>query len=169
MRRRLITGTFAAGAALAATLTLAAPANAVPADKLQVMSNWSQTSASSQNAFLSARAHQGDWAAYNFNWSTDVCSDSPDNPFGFPFANGCIRHDFNYRNYKAMGQFDANKARIDNALYADLKRACANYSGATKSSCLATAWTYYHAVDIFGVSAADVNAKTGKLKSATAR
>lgn len=168
MRRRLITGTLAAGAALAATLTMAAPANAVPSDKLQVMSAWSQTSASSQNAFLSARGHQGDYAAYNFDWSTDKCSSSPDNPFGFPFENGCIRHDFNYRNYKAMGQFDANKARIDNALYADLKRVCSNYSGATKSSCDALAWTYYHAVDIFGVSAADVNAKTGKLKSPAA-
>jgi hypothetical protein len=165
----MLTGTLAAGAALAATLTLAAPANAVPADKLSVMSSWSQTSASSQNAFLYARAHRSNWSAYNFDWSTDVCSSSPDNPFGFPFANGCIRHDFNYRNYKAMGRFDANKARIDSALYADLKRACNNYGGATKSACLGTAWTYYHAVDIFGVSAADVNPTTGKVINRTAR
>jgi hypothetical protein len=49
------------------------------------------------------------------DWSTDSCSSSPDNPFGFPFDPACQRHDFGYRNYKAQGRFsDANKLRIDN-------------------------------------------------------
>lgn len=159
MRRQLITGLSAAGFALAVTAALATPAQAAPADKLQVMSHWTQTSASSQNAFLSARANQGKWAAYGFNWSTDKCSSSPDNPFGFPFERSCIRHDFGYRNYKAMGRFDANKSRIDSAFYADLKRVCNGYSGATKTSCNGLAWTYYQAVSVFGVSAADASAK----------
>ncbi len=32
------------------------------------------------------------------------------------------RHDFGYRSYKAAGQFDANKSRLDSAFYEDLKR-----------------------------------------------
>ncbi|AXK36476.1 hypothetical protein DVA86_31780 [Streptomyces armeniacus] len=160
MRRRLITGLSSAAIALATTAALAAPANA--ADKLQVMSDWSQTSASSQQAFLNARANQGDWSEYGFDWSTDKCSSSPDNPFGFPFENACIRHDFGYRNYKAVGQFDANKSRLDSAFYEDLKRVCNGYSGAQKTACDGLAWTYYQAVSAVGVAPADTAAKTGK-------
>ena len=152
MRRASIIGMSVATSA-AAVVALAAPANA--ATKLQLMSSWSQTSAASSSAFHNARAHSGDYAAYGFNWSTDKCSSSPDNPFGFPFENSCIRHDFGYRNYKAEGIFSSNKSRIDSAFYADMKRVCNNYSGATKTSCDGTAWTYYQAVSIFGVSAAD--------------
>jgi hypothetical protein len=137
-------------AALLAVVASASTASADPADKPQVLSSWTQTGASSQNAFLAARGHQGDYAAYNFDWSTDKCSSSPDNPFGFPFENGCIRHDFGYRNYKAMGTFSANKARLDSALYEDLKRVCTRYSGATKVSCDGLAWTYYQAVKVVG-------------------
>ncbi|GGO54744.1 MULTISPECIES: phospholipase [Streptomyces] len=154
MRRRLT-----ALAVSAASLTLgigvaAAPASAVPADKAQVLSRWTQTDAGSYNTWSSARANQGAWSAYKFNWSTDYCSSSPDNPFGFPFEKSCARHDFGYRNYKEMGTFDANKARIDSAFYADLKRVCSAYSGAKKVSCDALAWTYYQAVDKLGRSAA---------------
>ncbi|SCK40134.1 phospholipase A2 [Streptomyces sp. WMMB 714] len=150
MRRRLTSGLVVSSAALLAVMGSATTAVADPADKPQVLSSWTQTSASSQNAFLAARANQGNWAAYNFDWSTDVCSSSPDNPFGFPFENGCIRHDFGYRNYKAQGTFEANKARVDSAFYEDLKRVCAGYSGATKASCDALAWTYYQAVKVLG-------------------
>ena len=140
-------------ASFIATLTLvgtATAASAAPADKPQVLASWTQTSASSQNAWIAANANQGAWAAYGFDWSTDLCSNSPDNPFGFPFEQSCARHDFGYRNYKAMGTFDANKSRLDSAFYEDLKRVCNRYSGATKSSCNATAWTYYQAVSVFG-------------------
>lgn len=169
MRRRLILGMSAATTAIAASVALASPANAAPADMLQVMSSWSQTSASSQQAFLYARAHQGDWAAYGFDWGTDKCSSSPDNPFGFPFENSCVRHDFGYRNYKAVGRFDANKSRIDSAFYADMKRVCARYSGGTANACNSTAWTYYQAVKVFGISAADAPAKAGKFPQAASR
>ncbi len=96
------------------------------------------------------RANQTAWSAYAFDWSTDYCSDSPDNPFGFPFATSCARHDFGYRNYKAANAFDANKSRLDSAFYEDLKRVCAGYSGATATTCDSTAWTYYQAVKVFG-------------------
>ncbi|MFF7969643.1 phospholipase [Streptomyces sp. NPDC007903] len=157
MRRPHAVSLAAAGAVLAlpAVLVLASDASAAPADKPQVLSSWTQTSAASYNAWVSARGNQGAWAAYGFDWSTDYCSSSPDNPFGFPFQTACARHDFGYRNYKAAGTFSANKSRIDSAFYEDLKRVCNNYSGATKTSCDSTAWTYYHAVDIFGLKGAD--------------
>ncbi|MER5731770.1 phospholipase [Streptomyces sp. NPDC002138] len=151
MRRRL---TAALVPATAALLVFAGPASAAPADKPQVLSSWTQTSAASYNAWLSARNNRTPWAAYGFDWSTDYCSSSPDNPFGFPFATACARHDFGYRNHKAAGIFPANKSRLDDALYADLKRVCAAYSGVKKASCDSTAWTYYQAVKAFGNSPA---------------
>ncbi|MFC9058245.1 phospholipase [Streptomyces sp. NPDC057074] len=153
MRRR-ITAAALTSAALALCATVSAPASAAPADKAQVLASWTQTSASSYNAWTAARANQGAWSAYGFNWSTDYCSTSPDNPFGFPFKTSCARHDFGYRNYKEAGTFTANKARVDSAFYADLKRVCAAYSGAQRTSCDATAWTYYQAVDKLGSPAA---------------
>ncbi|MFE7465185.1 phospholipase [Streptomyces sp. NPDC057499] len=154
MRRRLSALTVSAASLTLAIGAAAAPASAVPADKANVLSSWTQTDAGSYNAWVAARANQGAWSAYQFNWSTDYCSSSPDNPFGFPFQTSCARHDFGYRNYKEAGTFDANKARVDNAFYADLKRVCAVYGGAKKTACDATAWTYYQAVDKLGRSAA---------------
>ncbi|GAA2046905.1 phospholipase [Streptomyces carpaticus] len=150
LRQRLATGFTALALALGAVAVSAAPASAAPADKPQVLSSWTQTSAASYNSWLSARNNQAGWSAYGFDWSTDYCSWSPDNPFGFPFELSCARHDFGYRNYKAQGTFAANKARLDNAFHEDLKRVCARYSGATKTSCDGLAWTYYQAVRAFG-------------------
>jgi hypothetical protein len=154
MRRRFALPLVSAVLALPAALIPAGSAAAAPADKLQVLSSWTQTSATSYNAWAAARANQGAWSAYGFNWTTDYCSTSPDNPFGFPFRMSCARHDFGYRNYKAAGGFDANKSRLDSAFYEDLKRVCNRYSGATRTACNSTAWTYYQAVSAFGYSAA---------------
>ncbi|MCX4525929.1 MULTISPECIES: phospholipase [unclassified Streptomyces] len=161
MRRRPVPALSAA--AMAAVLAVAAPASATPgpaapADKPQVLSGWTRTSAASQDAWAAARANRGQWSAYGFDWSTDYCTTSPDNPFGFPFRTACARHDFGYRNYRAAGSFDANKSRLDEAFHADLKRVCARYSGARKTSCTGTAWTYYQAVKAFGVPAQDTPA-----------
>lgn len=150
MHRRLATGLAASALSLVTVVATAAAAEAAPADKPQVLSSWTQTSASSYNAWVAARNNQSAWSAYGFDWSTDYCSSSPDNPFGFPFSTSCARHDFGYRNYKAIGAFDANKSRLDSAFYEDLKRVCANYSGASKTTCNSTAWTYYQAVKAFG-------------------
>ncbi|WP_369167034.1 phospholipase [Streptomyces sp. R28] len=150
MRRTLATGYAASALSLMAVVATASAADAAPADKPQVLASWTQTSASSYNAWVAARSNQSAWSAYGFDWSTDYCSSSPDNPFGFPFSTSCARHDFGYRNYKAQGTFSANKSRLDSALYEDLKRVCTGYSGATKSACNSTAWTYYQAVKAFG-------------------
>ncbi|MER5949266.1 phospholipase [Streptomyces sp. NPDC001904] len=151
MRRRLATLLVATVSGIVA---FASPATAAPADKAQVLSSWTQTSAASYDAWVAARGNQGAWSAYGFDWSTDYCTTSPDNPFGFPFQTACARHDFGYRNHKAAGTFTTSKSRLDDAFYADLKRVCAGYSGLKKTSCDSTAWTYYQAVKAFGSSAA---------------
>jgi len=58
-----------------------------------------------------------------------------------------------------MGQFPANKSRIDSYFYEDLKRKCATYNWAVRPACYSLAWTYYQAVSVFGsivVSSADL-------------
>ncbi|UWZ35329.1 phospholipase [Dactylosporangium roseum] len=139
-------------AVLFLTLGLAAApaAAAAPADKPAVMSSWSQPTATSFSAWNAARRNQGAWAAYGFDWSTDSCSTSPDQPLGFDFRLPCQRHDFGYRNYKAIGRFPANKGRVDDSFYHDLKARCAAYNRFVRPACTSLAWTYYQAVVAFG-------------------
>lgn len=155
MLRQMRLSAGAAVAAVAAALLTAAPAQAAPADKPEVLSRWTQTSASSYQSWYAARQDQAAWAAYGFDWSTDYCTTSPDNPYGYPFALSCARHDFGYRNYKAAGQFAANKDRLDSAFYADLKRVCAAYSGERRTECDSLATVYYEAVRILGLQDAE--------------
>ncbi len=141
--------------AFTVVIGLASPAAAVTFEqKLGQLSAFTQTNAASYDSWNSARQNQGSWADYAFNWSTDYCSSSPDNPLGFDFALSCYRHDFGYRNYKEMGQFSANKSRLDSAFYEDLKRRCARYNWAVRPACYSLAWTYYTAVKNFGSVAA---------------
>ena len=149
-RRSFATAAAALLISLVGLVGLAPPAAAVPADKLAVLSSWTQTSSTSYSAWLSARNNQAAWAAYEFIWSTDYCSSSPDNPLGFNFQLSCARHDFGYRNYKAVGLFSSNKARVDSAFYEDMKRKCATYNFAVRPACYSLAWTYYQAVAAFG-------------------
>jgi hypothetical protein len=157
MSRRL---TILLAAIAVAVFGLGQPALAATTDKLTVLSGWTQTSVTSYNAWNAARQNQGAWSSYGFDWSTDYCSSSPDNPLGFDFKLSCARHDFGYRNYKAVDQFDTNKSRLDSAFYADLKRKCATYNSLVRPACLSLAWTYYQAVRAFGsvvASQADLN------------
>jgi hypothetical protein len=147
-RLRLLIPTVLAAAGL---LLFGAPAGAAtPADKPAVLSSFTQPTTTSRNAWNAARTNQGAWAAYAFDWSTDYCSDSPDQPLGFDFRLPCWRHDFGYRNYKAIGTFSANKSRLDDMLYFDLRAKCATYNAFVRSSCNGLAWTYYQAVREFG-------------------
>lgn len=152
MRRRRLAPALAS---LTAVLALATPAWAVPADKPQVLSRWTQTSAASYQEWALAREDRGAWASYGFDWSTDHCTGAPDEPFGFPFRTACARHDFGYRNHRAAGLFQTAKARLDEAFHADLKRVCAPYPDARRVSCEGTAWLYYQAVKGLGIAGAD--------------
>jgi Prokaryotic phospholipase A2 len=136
---------------LVTLLGLTLPAYAVTLQqKLAALSGFSQPTASSAASWRSAWQNQAGWADYAFDWSTDLCSSSPDQPLGFDFRMPCRRHDFGYRNYKAVSQFPANKARIDDAFYFDMKQVCAGYSTIPRNTCNGLAWTYYQAVREFG-------------------
>ena len=152
-------------AATAALLAPAGLANAAAPTKLDLLSSWTQTSVTSYNAWITARNNSGQYASYGFDWSTDYCSSSPDNPLGFDFRLSCAHHDFGYRNYKAVGQFGANKDRVDSMFYADLKRKCATYSSALRPPCYSLAWTYYQAVHLFGSLAAVTPADLEKARA----
>ncbi|MEU1684626.1 phospholipase [Micromonospora sp. NPDC005707] len=156
MSRRLTTLLAAGTIALLTAIGVATPAAAAVSreQKLAVLSSWTQTSASSYNAWNSARVNRSPWTEYAFDWSTDYCSSSPDNPLGFNFSLSCYRHDFGYRNHKAMGVFPANKSRLDSAFYEDLKRVCTTYNSVVRPACYSLAWTYYQAVSVFGSVAA---------------
>jgi hypothetical protein len=160
--RRLTTVLAALTLTVLATLGLASPATAATvADRLAVMSSFTQATSPSQSAWYYGRTHQGTYAAYSLDWSTDYCSASPDEPLGFDFRMPCARHDFGYRNYKAVNLFPAgNKDRVDSAFYFDLKVKCATYNVFVRPACYSLAWTYYQAVHYFGnlvVTTADLD------------
>ncbi|KAM0542872.1 hypothetical protein ACHAPJ_012595 [Fusarium lateritium] len=83
------------------------------------------------------------------DWTSDGCTSSPDNPFGFPFVPACNRHDFGYNNYRAQSRFTVSaKQKIDNNFKTDLYYQCNTIS--TVSVCKALADVYYAAVRAFG-------------------
>jgi hypothetical protein len=172
--RRLAVFLAAPVLGILAAVAAAAPAAAITtAEKLAVMSQFTQTSTSSYNSWNAARQNQAAWAAYQFDWSTDYCSFSPDQPLGFDFRLSCYRHDWGYGNYKAMGQFPANKSRLDDALYQDLRRKCGQYNSIVRPACYSLAWTYYQAVRAFGslafVKKADLDRAADMKATAEAR
>ncbi len=86
--------------------------------------------------------------ADQLDWSSDGCSWSPDNPFGFKFLPACHRHDFGYRNYKRQGRFnETTRLTIDNKFKSDMYFQCAG-----NWACNRTADLYYNAVRQFGAS-----------------
>lgn len=170
-RRILIVLVLALGLLIPAGAAFAtAPATAT--DKLTVLVGWSQPTSASTTAWNNARLDRSSWTSYGFDWTTDYCSASPDRPLGFDFTNPCWHHDFGYRNFTALGEFAANKDRVDSTFYADLKRVCAGYNSLVRPACHSLAWTYYQAVHLFGslakVSTADID-KAAHLKAATTR
>jgi hypothetical protein len=162
--RRLRTAlalTLAAVVATVAAVAAAGPASAVTIDqKLALLSSFTQPTGASQAAWAAARDNQARYADYHLDWTTDYCSDSPDQPLGFDFRMPCARHDFGYANYDALGMLPANKDRVDSAFYYDLKVTCSTYSVIVRPACYSLAWTYYEAVHNFGtlaVSRADLD------------
>jgi hypothetical protein len=154
--------------AILAMLVPASPAAAATiGEKVTVMAGWTQSPVTSYNDWYAARQNRAPWAGYGFDWSTDYCSASPDKPLGFDFTMPCARHDFGYRNYKAVGRFPDNKGHVDDAFYADLKRRCDGYNVYVRPSCDSLAWTYYQAVRTFGsltVQQADLD-RAARLKA----
>lgn len=148
--RFLIRAAVAVAALAAVQLTTVVAANAAVtnAQRIEVATSWTQPTAASRQAFFTARGNQGNWAEYNFDWSTDYCTFAPDRPFGFDFRQPCVRHDFGYRNFSALGKFAENKNRLDDALLVDMKAVCDGY--AARDFCREIADIYFEAVQELG-------------------
>ncbi|OQN98848.1 hypothetical protein B0A48_15194 [Cryoendolithus antarcticus] len=105
----------------------------------------------SLKTFQSARAAKN---PSKCDWSSDECSNSPDNPDGFHFKPFCERYDFGYQNSHHLGIWNKDmKSRIDSNYYDDLKKVCKDLGGLSvlkKPDCYATAWVYYETVKAFG-------------------
>jgi len=119
-------------------------------NRLAVLESLTSPGSGSYDAWNIGRFYPATYAAYQFDWSNDLCTGAPDNPLGFTFESACARHDFGYRNYKAAQRFAANKDRIDLSFYGDMQRVCATYGDAVRPACYALASVYYEAVRIFG-------------------
>ncbi|SDC30719.1 phospholipase [Actinokineospora iranica] len=134
---------------IAVTAALVAGAGSASADLSQsqlqtTTDNYLFTQSLSQ--FQTTRANRP--YANQLDWSSDGCSSSPDNPFGFNFVRACHRHDFGYRNYKRQGRFtETTRLSIDNKFKSDLYTICAG-----NWACNRTADVYYAAVRQFGNS-----------------
>jgi hypothetical protein len=158
---------IAAVLAAVTALGVAAPAAASgPPDKAAVLAKLTGPSAASYREWNEARLHPERWTAYRFVWSTDYCTGGPERPAGFDFRLPCHRHDFGYRNYKAFGEFKPNRARLDKAFYADLKRQCSTYAIVLRPICSVLAWTYYKAARRYGAPKV-TTAEVHQIESAT--
>jgi hypothetical protein len=85
-----------------------------------------------------------------FDWSDDGCTNAPDDIGEFDFLPLCKRHDFGYRNGKAMDIFD--REMVDDQLLADMSDMCEQVDGigVSRLICHGIADTYYAAVRAFG-------------------
>jgi len=95
------------------------------------------------------------YAIYNFDWSTDFCSPpspTPTGPPGIDFHLACARHDFGYRNFKAMGVFPQYKGMIDGTFYWGMILVCNIYPSISlmHQYCVSMAYTYWALVSQFG-------------------
>jgi hypothetical protein len=174
MTRRMIGTVLAMVCAAMLALVPAGPANATVSQSLRMarMWGWTQPERSSFDSWVVGLNHQDRWVDYDFDWSTDFCSSSPDQPSGFDFRMPCRRHDFGYRNYKRLGAFDANKSRVDSSFLQDMLRKCATYNVTVQWICVGIAHTYYEAVVTFGdltVSQADLDRFAAMKAEAEAR
>jgi RHS repeat-associated protein len=78
----------------------------------------------------------------------NVCSWSPDRPFGFNFHDSCHKHDFCYRVLRP--QWGTDRGTCDSWFRQDLDDYCDTKSGFSRWSCRRTSNGYYNYVRIFG-------------------
>jgi hypothetical protein len=87
------------------------------------------------------------------NWTSDGCSAPIVGSEGrsFNFRAACDRHDFGYRNFKALGLFDTTtRILIDEQLHRDMNRACDSQRRTFKVRCIAWSEIFYTMVRAAG-------------------
>ncbi len=86
------------------------------------------------------------------DYSTDLCSAPLVGSSGasFDFTEPCLRHDFGYRNYDALGLFEESKDAVDGRFLADMRASCSARPPADHTRCYAWARVFYEAVHRLG-------------------
>jgi len=87
------------------------------------------------------------------DWTNDGCSAPIVGSEGrsFNFRSACDRHDFGYRNFKALGLFDTTtRTLIDEQLHRDMNRACDSQRRTFKVRCIAWSEIFYTIVRAAG-------------------
>ncbi|HEX6356896.1 phospholipase [Actinophytocola sp.] len=141
--RATITSLAVAGTVLAGTTTASA---ALDAGKLRQVTD-QYVFSTGLNPFQTIRTQRP--YADQLNWTSDGCSNSPDNPFGFNFVKACYRHDFSYRNYKKQSRFtETTRLSLDKKFRSDMYEVCGS-----NWACKRVADVYYAAVREFGDNA----------------
>ena len=92
------------------------------------------------------------------DWSSDGCSAPVVGGTGrsFDFTDACRRHDFGYRNYKALDDGrhwnERIRRRIDDKFKSDMMSTCASRRRTMRTTCRAWALTFFRAVRTWGGS-----------------
>ena len=87
------------------------------------------------------------------DWTHDGCSAPIVGSEGrsFNFRTACDRHDFGYRNFKALGLFNTSTRNlIDEQLHRDMNRACDSQRRTFKVRCIAWSEIFYTMVRAAG-------------------
>ena len=87
------------------------------------------------------------------DWTTDGCSAPIVGSEGrsFNFRTACDRHDFGYRNFKALGLFNTSiRTLIDEQFHRDMNRACDSQRRTLKVRCIAWSEVFYTMVRAAG-------------------
>ena len=87
------------------------------------------------------------------DWTTDGCSAPIVGSEGrsFNFRTACDRHDFGYRNFKALGLFDTStRTLIDEQLHRDMNTSCDSQRRTLKVRCIAWSEIFYTMVRAAG-------------------
>jgi hypothetical protein len=87
------------------------------------------------------------------NWTSDGCSAPIVGSQGrsFNFRAACDRHDFGYRNFKALAIFDTSTRRlIDEQLHRDMNAYCSSQRRTFKVRCIAWSEIFYKMVRAAG-------------------
>ena len=87
------------------------------------------------------------------DWTTDGCSAPIVGSEGrsFNFRTACDRHDFGYRNFKALGLFDTStRTLFDEQLHRDMNTSCDSQRRTLKVRCIAWSEIFYTMVRAAG-------------------
>ena len=136
-----------------------------PPSKTEVLSGWTQPTATSYDAWNAARLDRGPWSGYGFDWSTDYCSASPDNPLGFDFTAVLLAPRLRLPQLQGRRAVPREQGPRGQHLLRRHEAQVRHLQRLVRPACYSLAWTYYQAVSHFGSLAAVKQADIEKARA----